>query len=71
VQLAVTDTGMGIATEELPRVFDRLYRGRNSDSQSTGLGLAIVKRIVELHGQHIAIRSQWGNGARVEFGLPK
>jgi signal transduction histidine kinase len=71
VQLAVTDTGMGIATEDLPRVFDRLYRGRNSDSQSTGLGLAIVKRIVELHGQHIAIRSQWGNGARVEFGLPK
>jgi two-component system, OmpR family, sensor kinase len=71
VQIAVTDTGGGVAPADLPHVFDRLYRGRDSRQKAgAGLGLAIVRRIVELHGQRVAMYSALGGGTRVEFGLP-
>ena len=61
VEVAVSDTGSGIAPEHLPRIFDRFYRGtsnRKSETQGSGLGLAIVKSIVELHGGVVEIKSE-------------
>jgi two-component system, OmpR family, sensor kinase len=59
----VTDTGSGIDAADLPRIFDRFYRGEKSRSDSTGnagLGLAITKRILELHDSTISVVSQAG-----------
>lgn len=45
-ELVITDTGKGIAKEDLPHIFERFYKGKNSDSQSIGIGLALARRIV-------------------------
>jgi len=71
VYVEVADTGCGIATEDLPFVFDRLYRAnrvRPAVSGNVGLGLAIVKRIATLHGGSVAIDS--GRGTRVTIWFP-
>jgi len=63
IQIQVSDTGIGIPVEALPRVFDRFFRVDSSRSQvsgGTGLGLAIVKSIAELHGGHVEIASETG-----------
>jgi two-component system OmpR family sensor kinase len=71
VRVAVADTGSGIVVEDLPRVFDRFYRGGGqARGARSGLGLAIVRRIVELHGQTVSLTSTPGVGTCVEFGLP-
>lgn len=71
VRVAVADTGSGIEVEDLPRVFDRFYRGAGqARGARSGLGLAIVRRIVELHGQSVSLTSTPGVGTCVEFGLP-
>lgn len=71
VRVAVADTGSGIAVEDLPRAFDRFYRGGGQAREArSGLGLAIVRRIVELHGQTVSLASTPGVGTCVEFGLP-
>ncbi len=66
VRLRVSDTGSGIAAEDLPYVFERLYRGDASRQRtvenSSGLGLAIAKAIVEAHGGSIAVASPLGHG---------
>ncbi len=67
--VTVSDTGSGIATGDLPRVFDRFYHGK-ARREGTGLGLAIVRRIVELHGESVSLHSTPGIGTSVEFGLP-
>lgn len=68
VEFAVADSGPGIETEELPRVFERFYRvDRADDGAATGgsgLGLAIVKRIAELHDAEVRVDSRAGAGAR-------
>lgn len=69
VLVTVSDTGSGIAVEDLPHVFNRFYRGK-AGHEGTGLGLAIVRRIVELHGESVALHSTPGIGTSVEFGLP-
>ncbi|MFZ5917889.1 MAG: GAF domain-containing protein [Chloroflexota bacterium] len=72
-RLDVQDSGMGIATEDLPHIFDRFYRGQRVGSLSipgTGLGLAIVKEIVEQHGGEIQVESQVGQGSRFTVWLP-
>ena len=72
VSLMVSDTGEGIAPEDLPRVFDRFYRGdkaRTTHGES-GLGLAIAKSIVEMHGGTIAAESQSGQGTTMRVTLP-
>jgi signal transduction histidine kinase len=65
VRLKVSDTGIGIAPEHLPSVFERFYRADPSRQQATGgsgLGLAIVKSIVEAHGGEISVESALGQG---------
>ena len=69
----VQDTGSGIAPEDLPRIFDRFYRGEKSRqvaAKSAGLGLAITKRILELHESPITVESDVGLGTRFSFALP-
>ena len=75
VQVDVTDTGIGIAEEDQPRIFDKFFRGSNNDQvgqvTGSGLGLAISKSIVELHGGEIWLQSSLGNGSTFSFTLPK
>lgn len=73
VAVAVSDTGVGISTSELPKLFSRYYRGgehRPAVAGSTGLGLAIVKRIVELHRSSIEVQSAPNAGTTFSFILP-
>jgi signal transduction histidine kinase len=71
--LRVRDYGRGIPAEDLPRVFDRFYRGSNVGAQTpgSGLGLAVARQIVEQHGGSIAIDSQPGRGTIVSLRLPR
>jgi signal transduction histidine kinase len=64
----VRDTGGGIAAEDLPRVFDRFYRGRTS--RGSGLGLAIARNLVMAHAGDIIVESRLGEGATITFSVP-
>jgi two-component system sensor histidine kinase BaeS len=69
----VADTGTGIATEDLPFVFDRFYRAdkaRSEDGSESGLGLAIVKAIVEAHGGLIEVNAAENHGTVFRVRLP-
>jgi PAS domain S-box-containing protein len=70
--LTVRDQGVGIPADELPRVFDRFYRGRNVQGtvQGTGIGLAGVRQIVEQHGGHVSLTSVEGDGTIVSVRFP-
>lgn len=72
VRLRVRDTGSGIAPEELPRIWERLYQGNKARSNkgSSGLGLAIARSLVEAHGGTITVESQPGHGAIFTILLP-
>jgi signal transduction histidine kinase len=73
IELEVTDSGPGIPPSELPRVFDRFWRGDDSASQAaggTGLGLPIARSLVELHGGTIRVTSTPGKGATFRLRLP-
>ncbi len=73
VAVSVSDTGCGIAEQDLDRIFDRFYRseqGEEERSNSAGLGLAIVKRILDLHGSRITVNSALNQGTRFEFDIP-
>ncbi len=72
----VTDSGIGIPVDDLPRVFERFYRGeksrtRQSGEGGSGLGLAIVKHLIEAHGQTINVRSTPGVGTTFAFTMKK
>jgi len=72
--IEVRDTGPGIRPEELPRVFERFYRGTNTgDARATGsgLGLAIVRSIVDMHGGEIDVVSDVGEGTAFRITLPR
>lgn len=74
IRVTITDTGEGIATQDLPRVFERFYRGdksRTRASGGTGLGLAIAKAWVEAMGGKIGVESELGRGSRFWFTLPR
>lgn len=67
----VTDQGPGIATEDLDRIWERLYRGDRSRSvRGLGLGLSFVKAVVEAHGGAVAVTSRLGEGATFTVRLP-
>ena len=67
----VADTGVGIPAEELPRIWDRLYRGDKSRStRGLGLGLSLVKAIVEAHGGQVSVESVPGSGSTFALRLP-
>jgi two-component system sensor histidine kinase GlrK len=73
VEIRVCDTGKGIPTEELARIFDKFYQSayhRQESQQGTGLGLAIARHIVEAHGGQIWAESHLGEGAAFVFTLP-
>jgi len=73
VRVAISDSGLGIAPEDLPHVFDRFWRGDKSRSRSgggAGLGLAIARQIVEAHNGRIWAESQVGQGTTFTFLLP-
>ncbi|HSL97242.1 MAG TPA: HAMP domain-containing sensor histidine kinase [Candidatus Deferrimicrobiaceae bacterium] len=71
--IEVSDTGIGIDPAELPRIFDRFYRGsRASEARGSGsgLGLAIVRSIVEMHGGNVTVESRLGQGSTFRVTLP-
>ncbi len=71
--VTVRDTGIGIAPEDIERIFDRFYRAPQAEASGvpgTGLGLAIVKEIVDLHGGHVEVTSQVGVGSTFRVWLP-
>jgi two-component system phosphate regulon sensor histidine kinase PhoR len=73
VEISVTDTGVGIAPEHLPRLFERFYRvdaSRSREDGGTGIGLAIARSVVEAHGGHIRAESVLGQGSVFAFDLP-
>jgi two-component system phosphate regulon sensor histidine kinase PhoR len=73
VALSVSDTGIGIGEEDLPRVFERFYRvdkARSSELGGTGLGLSIVKHIAQLHGGRVEAESELGRGTTIRVLLP-
>jgi two-component system phosphate regulon sensor histidine kinase PhoR len=74
IELAVSDDGIGITKEDLPRIFERFYRAdkaRSSDKvHGTGLGLAIVKHIAQLHGGRVEAESEFDKGTTIRIVLP-
>jgi signal transduction histidine kinase len=71
--LSVTDTGIGIAAEDIPRVmqpFGQIENALSRTHQGTGLGLPLIKSLVELHGGHLVLKSTKGVGTRITAILP-
>jgi two-component system OmpR family sensor kinase len=71
VVIEVADTGPGIPQEEISRVWEELYRGREARGvPGSGLGLALVRAVAERHGGHVSLRSRVGQGTVVRMTLP-
>jgi two-component system phosphate regulon sensor histidine kinase PhoR len=77
VHITVTDNGPGIPEDEIPRVFEHLFRGRvtvrdpNNPIEGTGLGLALAKTVIEQHGGKIWVTSKLDNGSNFHVSLPR
>lgn len=74
VELAITDTGTGIAAKDLPHLFERFHRiqgARSRSHEGSGIGLALVHELVRLHGGTIAVESEYGKGTVVRVAVPK
>ena len=74
IKIEVSDNGTGIDKKDLPRIFERFYRGdksRSSGQRGTGLGLSIVKHIIEAHNQTINVQSVLDEGTTFTFTLEK
>jgi two-component system, OmpR family, sensor histidine kinase BaeS len=71
VEVTVQDTGVGIAPDDLPHIFERFYQGESTRAPGgTGLGLSIVKQLVEAQGGVVAAASKLGEGTTISFRLP-
>jgi signal transduction histidine kinase len=74
VWVAIADTGIGIAADELPNLFQEFYQGRGghgAEKRGMGLGLTISREIVQAHGGTIRVESAPGHGARFTFTIPQ
>jgi signal transduction histidine kinase len=77
VTVNVSDNGPGVPEDELPRVFEHLFRGRvtvrdpNNPVEGTGLGLALAKTVIEQHGGRIWVTSVLGQGSTFSFSIPR
>jgi signal transduction histidine kinase len=77
IVVSVSDNGPGIPDDEIPRVFEHLFRGRlavqdpSNPIEGTGLGLALAKTVIEQHGGRIWVNSQEGKGSTFYFALPR
>lgn len=71
VWIEVIDNGEGIASQDIPHIFDRFYRPETASTQQTGLGLAIVKRILDLHRTQVDVSSTPEDGTAFRFWLPQ
>jgi signal transduction histidine kinase len=71
VVFSVKDTGIGLTPDEMPRIWDRLYRGDQSRSErGLGLGLSLVRAVVQAHGGQIGVSSSVGVGSTFTMSLP-
>ncbi len=72
IRLTVEDTGCGITPEDLPRIWDRLYRADSSRGEpGLGLGLSLVKAVVTAHGGRVDVTSHVGTGSTFAVTLPE
>jgi two-component system phosphate regulon sensor histidine kinase PhoR len=74
IEVSVEDTGIGIPSKDIPRIFERFYRvdkARSRDLGGTGLGLSIVKHIIHAHYGEVAVESELGRGSTFRFTLPR
>lgn len=72
IRIEVRDSGIGMAPDELPRIFDRFYRGEKSrSSPGSGLGLSLVRSIIHAHGGHVSVQSTPGQGSVFSLFLPR
>jgi signal transduction histidine kinase len=74
IELQVSDTGCGIATEDLPRLFERFFRGRATQARThegSGIGLSLVQELVKLHGGRITAASEPGVGTTLTVRIPQ
>lgn len=72
VQVVFKDTGIGVAPQHLPHIFERFYKvNRSRRDSGTGLGLSIVKQLVEAHGGEITVESKEGEGCAFTFTVPR
>ncbi len=70
--LTVTDTGIGIPADELPRIFDRFWRGRRAAQFSgSGIGLAVAAELAQAHDGQLTARSEPGRGTEMTLSLPR
>ena len=69
--LRVTDTGAGIPADDLPRIFDRFFRGQQAAQISgSGIGLAVAAELVQAHGGRLTAASELGRGTQMTLSLP-
>jgi signal transduction histidine kinase len=72
VKVLIADSGQGISEENLPKIFDRYFKGKStSNGSGTGLGLSIAQKIIHLHGSEISVKSRLAQGSTFSFELPK
>ncbi|MBV9101015.1 MAG: HAMP domain-containing protein [Candidatus Dormibacteraeota bacterium] len=74
VRIVIADEGIGIAPEDLPRIFDRFYQADNTATRrygGTGMGLALVQRLVQAHGATVLVETEVGRGTRVILEWPE
>jgi signal transduction histidine kinase len=71
--VSIRDQGIGIAPDDVPRIWERFYRVDNTNTRrigGTGLGLSIASALVELHGGRISVESELDKGSVFSFSLP-